>query len=181
MLDYLARHWWIFVVRGALAVLFGIVAIVWPGITLSALAVLFGVYAFVEGGAAAVSAYHTEGNNRIPLALEAAVGVVLGLLVLLSPGAGVVVLAILIGTWAILTGALEVVAAVKLREEIEGEWRYILGGALSVFFGLLVWFWPTAGAVVIAFIIGIYAIVFGVVLIALGMRVRREQPQAGPA
>ncbi|MDA2803509.1 HdeD family acid-resistance protein [Nocardiopsis suaedae] len=172
MLDYMTRHWWVLTVRGALAVLFGVLAVFWPGITAVALAVLFGAYALVDGVLAGVLAFRTSGSDRTPLVVEAVLGVLIGVVALIWPLATVIVLTILIGAWAVFTGVVEIVTAVRLRKEISGEWLYILGGALSVCFGLLIWFWPLQGAVAIALIIGVYAILFGVVFIVLSLRLR---------
>ncbi|WP_046470792.1 HdeD family acid-resistance protein [Allosalinactinospora lopnorensis] len=176
MLNDLARHWWVLTVRGAAAIIFGLLAVIWPGITLIALTIVFGVYALADGVLAAVSAIRVRNGNRLPLALEAVFGLGFGAVALVWPGVTVIVLIVLIGAWAFVTGIFEIITAVRLREEIEGEWLLILAGALSVFFGLLVWFWPTTAAVAVAWIIGIYAIVFGAVLVMLSLRVRREGP-----
>ncbi|WP_017539450.1 HdeD family acid-resistance protein [Nocardiopsis baichengensis] len=179
MLDYMSRHWWVLTVRGAAAVLFGVLAVFWPGITAVVLAVLFGVYALVDGVFAGVLAFRTSGSDRTPLIVEAVLGVLLGVVALLWPLATVILLTVLIGAWAVFTGVVEIVTAVRLRKEISGEWLYILGGALSVCFGLLIWFWPLEGAVAIALIIGVYAILFGVVFIVLSLRLRSAGSSGG--
>ncbi|GAB3482432.1 HdeD family acid-resistance protein [Nocardiopsis coralliicola] len=173
MIEYMSRYWWVVTVRGVIAVLFGLIAVFWPGVTAVALAVLFGAWALVDGIFAAVQAFRSGTGERTSLIVHAAVGVVLGLAALLWPVATVLVLTFIIGAWALVTGVLEIVGAVRLRKEITGEWLYILGGVLSVCFGLLVFLWPIEGAVVIALIIGVYAIVFGAVLIALSLRLRK--------
>ncbi|RNL85867.1 HdeD family acid-resistance protein [Halostreptopolyspora alba] len=178
MLDHLVRDWWVLTVRGAVAIVFGILAVLWPGITLLALAVAFGVYALADGVLAAVSSIRAGTVNRLPLALEAFFGLVLGAAAIIWPEATVLVLVILIGAWAFVTGIFEIVVALRLREELEGEWLLILAGVLSVLFGLLVWFWPATAAVAVALIIGVYALVFGAVLVVLSLRLRREGENA---
>ncbi len=180
MLGYLARDWWVLTVRGATAIVFGLLAVLWPGITLLALAVVFGVYALADGILAAVSATRIRGAQRFPLALEAIFGLVLGAAAIIWPEITVLVLVIVIGTWALVTGIFEIVTAIRLRAELEGEWLLILAGILSVLFGLLVWFWPTTVAVSVALIIGVYALVFGAVLVVLSLRLRRERAGRSP-
>jgi len=173
MLDFMSRNWWVLTVRGAAAVLFGVLALFWPGMTAIVLALLFGAYALVDGVLAGVHAVQADSGSRIPLVVEAVVGILLGIVALLWPVATLVVLTVLIGAWAVVTGVVEIVGAVRLRKEITGEWLYILSGVLSVCFGLLLWFWPMAGAVAVALIIGVYAVVFGAVLITLSLRLRK--------
>ncbi|MDT0300792.1 HdeD family acid-resistance protein [Streptomonospora wellingtoniae] len=173
MLDYLVEHWWVLTVRGAAAIVFGLVAVLWPGITAIALATVFGVYALVDGVFAGWAALRAKEGDRPPLVWEAILGVVVGLVILAWPLATVLVLAILLGLWAIITGVFEILTAYRLRREIHGEWLYIFSGALSVAFGLVIWIVPFGGAVAMSFAIGAYAIVFGAALIGLSLRMRR--------
>ncbi|GAA4900075.1 HdeD family acid-resistance protein [Streptomonospora salina] len=179
MRDYLAMHWWVLAVRGAAAVLFGFVALLWPGITAIALAAAFGVYALVDGVFAGWAALRAQEDDRIPLVSEAVLGVVVGLVVLAWPVATVLVLTVLLGLWAIVTGLFEIVTAYRLRREIHGEWLYIFGGALSVAFGLVIWIVPFGSAVAMSFAIGAYALVFGIALIVLSLRMRRFSQEGG--
>ncbi|MUL41667.1 HdeD family acid-resistance protein [Streptomonospora sp. PA3] len=185
MLDYLAEHWWVLAVRGAAAIVFGLVAVLWPGITAVALATVFGVYALVDGVFAGWAATRAQESERPPLIWEAILGVVVGLVVLAWPLATVLVLTILLGLWAIVTGVFEILTAYRLRRDISGEWLYIFSGAVSVAFGLVIWIVPFGGAIAMSFAIGAYAIVFGAALIALSLRMRgygRGSPlRSGPA
>ncbi|WP_241485073.1 HdeD family acid-resistance protein [Nocardiopsis potens] len=181
MLDFLSRNWWVLTVRGVAALLFGLLALFWPEMTAIVLALLFGAYALVDGVLAGVHAVQADPGSRIPLVVEAVVGILLGIAALLWPVATVVVLTVLIGAWAVITGIVEIIAAIRLRKEITGEWLYILSGVLSVCFGLLLWFWPLGGAVAIALIIGVYAVFFGIVLIFLSLRLRKLRGTPGPA
>lgn len=181
MLEHLARHWWVLTLRGVLAIIFGILALAWPAITLLALAILFGAYALVNGLFAAIGAVRAESDSRALLVLEAILGILVGLLTLVWPGATLLAVTILIGAWALITGIAQIVAAVRLRKEISGELLYVLAGAVSVLFGLMVLIWPNRGAFAVAWIIGIYAILFGVLLIALSLRVRRDGRRLGDA
>lgn len=179
MLEHLARHWWVLTLRGVLAIIFGILAVAWPAITLLALAILFGAYALVNGLFAAMGAVRAGSDSRALLALEAILGILVGLLTLVWPGATLLAVTILIGVWALVTGIAQIVSAVRLRKEIKGELLYILSGAVSVLFGLMVLIWPVSGALAVAWIIGIYAILFGILLIALSLRVRRDGKRVG--
>lgn len=179
MLDVLARNWWALVLRGLFAVLFGLAAFFWPGITLAALVLLFGAYALADGLFAIVAAI--TGADRQTrwwaLLLEGIAGILAATVTVLWPGLTALALLYLIAAWAILTGVLEIVAAVRLRREIEGEWLLALGGVASVLFGLYVAVFPGAGALAVVWIIGGYALVAGVLLIALGVRLRGRGDQ----
>jgi uncharacterized membrane protein HdeD (DUF308 family) len=161
--------------RGVLSLLFGIVALVWPGITLAALTVLFGVYAFLDGAVHLVLWFspgraHTRSWTQLALGL---LGIAAGVVTVLWPGLTLLVLVMYIAAWAVLRGVFDLVAAVRLRKVITGEWLLVLSGLLSLFFGFLVFTFPAAGALTIAWLLGAYAVAAGIVLIALGIRIRR--------
>ncbi|WP_017607287.1 HdeD family acid-resistance protein [Nocardiopsis xinjiangensis] len=172
LLGHLSRNWWLVVLRGVAAVLFGLLALLWPGLTLVALAVVFGVYALVDAGAVGYAALRAERGTRAPLIVQSVLTLIVGLVALLWPLAAVVALVFVVGAWAIITGIGEIVTAVRLRARISSEWLLIFVGALSVIFGLLLWFWPLEGAQALVFVVGAYAIVFGVVLAVAGFRLR---------
>ncbi|MGI5283586.1 HdeD family acid-resistance protein [Nonomuraea polychroma] len=173
MIDDYLGHWWVLTLRGVLALLFGIMAVAWPAITLLVLAVVFGAYAIVDGALAAVAAARAAKGHRAPLILLAAAGLLFGIMCIVWPGLTVLVVTLLIGIWAIVTGVMEIMTAIRMRREIQGEWLHVLAGALSVLFGVLVLVWPATGALTVALIIGIYAIVAGIMLIILSLRVRK--------
>ncbi|MFC4564993.1 HdeD family acid-resistance protein [Nocardiopsis mangrovi] len=179
MLDYLVRHWWVLILRGAIAIVFGLLAVIWPAVTLVVLAVLFGLYALVDGAMAGVAAFRAGAGDRTPLIIEAAIGVLFGIVALVWPGFTVLALALVIGAWAVVTGVFEIAAAVRLRRELDHEWLYIVSGVLSVAFGIVIWFIPGVGLAAVALLIGVYAILFGAVLIALGLRIRTEGRNRG--
>jgi uncharacterized membrane protein HdeD (DUF308 family) len=187
MLDHLARHWWMLALRGVLAIIFGIVALLWPGITLLVLAIVFGAYAFVDGVFAAIAAVRARGRDRMILIVGAIAGILIGVVTFFRPAATLLALTVLIGAWALVTGVFEIIAAIRLRREIRGEWLHLLTGLLSVAFGLIVLLWPVSGAVAVAWIIGIYAIMFGILLLSASLRMRRygrpliHGPTGGPA
>lgn len=169
-------HWWAFVVRGAVAILFGILAFARPGMALLSLILLFGAYALVEGVFNLVSATQTEEGRRHArwvVVLEGIASVLAGLITFFVPGLTALALLYVIAFWSLVTGVLEVVAAVRLRKEISGEWLLGLSGLLSVVFGLALLIFPGAGALAVVLWIGAYAVAFGVMLVALGLRLRR--------
>jgi uncharacterized membrane protein HdeD (DUF308 family) len=168
-------YWWTLLLRGIVAILFGVIAFVWPGVTLGALVLLFGAYAFVDGVAGIILGIKDFGDRERWWAtlLAGIVGVAAGVLTFMMPGITALALLALIAVWAIVHGIFEIVAAVRLRHAIEGEWLLGLVGALSVAFGVLMLMFPGAGALAVVFWIGAFAIASGVALIALGFRVRR--------
>jgi uncharacterized membrane protein HdeD (DUF308 family) len=174
MLLVLARNWWMLALRGLVAVLFGLVAIVWPGLTLTALVLLFGAYALVDGVFAVVSALRTASRQSRwwMLLIEGVIGIVIGVVTFLWPDITALALLYLIAAWAIVTGVFEILAAIRLRREITGEWLLALSGIASVLFGLLLVILPGAGALAVVWLIGIYALIFGVLLIVLAFRLR---------
>jgi uncharacterized membrane protein HdeD (DUF308 family) len=174
----LPRHWWVVGLRGLAAIVFGILALVWPGITLGVLILLFGAYAIVTGVLALYAAVRSGGNNFWALLIEGIVGIIAGLIAFVWPGLTALALLLVIAVWAILTGALEVAAAVRLRKVIENEWALIFAGVLSVLFGVLLAVQPGAGVLALVWLIGVYAIVFGIALLVLAWRLRSmlEQP-----
>jgi uncharacterized membrane protein HdeD (DUF308 family) len=179
MVTQLARNWWAVALRGAVAILFGVAAFLWPGLTLGLLVVLFGAYAFVDGVFAVVAALRAGGERlRWAVLLEGITGIVAGILIWLWPQITLLLLVYFVAAWALITGLLEVMAAIRLRERIEGEWRLALGGVLSIVFAVLVALWPLAGVVAMAWLIGSYAIIFGVVLLALAWRLKSLAPGA---
>jgi uncharacterized membrane protein HdeD (DUF308 family) len=171
MLHLLARYWWALALRGVLAVLFGLLTFFIPGITLLALVLLFGVYALLDGIFDIISAIRSRRHHWAFL-LEGIVGIIVGILTLMWPRITGLVLLYLIGFWAIFTGVLEIVAGFGLRQVIANELLLILMGVISLLFGLFIIIFPGAGALAIAFWIGAYALVFGIMLIALAFRLR---------
>jgi uncharacterized membrane protein HdeD (DUF308 family) len=174
MVVVLARNWWALALRGLAAVLFGIMAFAWPGMTLGVLVLLYGAYALVDGVLAIIAAVagRTSGMPWWALLLEGVLGITVGILTFAWPGITALVLLYLIAAWAVATGVFEVVAAIRLRREIRGEWLLALSGIISVLFGIALVINPVGGALAVVWLIGAYAIAFGVLLIALGFRLR---------
>jgi uncharacterized membrane protein HdeD (DUF308 family) len=170
--DDLARHWWVVGLRGLAAIIFGIVAIVWPGMTLAVLVLLFGAYALVDGILDIFAAFRGGASHRILLLIEGIVGVLAGLAAFFWPALTALVLLYIIAFWAIITGVLEIVEAIRLRRAISNEWALIIGGVLSVLFGIVLLAAPGTGALAVVFVIGVYAIIFGIALLGLAWRLR---------
>lgn len=174
----IARNWWTFLVRGLLAVAFGLAALVWPDITLLVLVALFGAYVVLDGIISVVFGMTGRESVRWWMVLWGLVGVAIGIAVFLAPAVGALALVYVIAAWAILTGAMEVAAAITWRREIRNEWVLIVAGILSVVIGGAIALFPGPGAVALVWLIGAYAVVFGVLLVIVAFRLRdlRERP-----
>ncbi len=170
----LSRNWWLVALRGVLAILFGVLAFVWPAVTWLTLIIIFGVYAIVDGIVAIVTGLtRTEDSRRWwAFLLEGLLNIGAGIVALVSPGLTTLVLIYVIASWAIVTGVLEIAAAVRLRDEIDNEWVMGLGGFVSIVLGVLLLLQPAAGGLAIIWIIAGYALIFGILLVALGVRLR---------
>jgi uncharacterized membrane protein HdeD (DUF308 family) len=174
MLSTIAQLWWVLLLRGIFAALLGVFAIVWPGITLWVLIIAFGAFALVDGivGIALGISGRVNGRSWWEMILLGLLGVLAGVIAFLWPGVTAVILLIIIASWAIIHGVLEIIAAIKLRRVIDGEWLLILSGLLSVAFGVLLFLRPGAGALAVMWLIGVYMLVFGITAIALSLRLR---------
>jgi uncharacterized membrane protein HdeD (DUF308 family) len=184
--DGLARNWWVVLLRGLAGIIFGLVTFFEPGISLAALVLLFGAYAFVDGVFSIVTAVRRRGADRWwLLLLEGIAGILAGIATLIWPAITAIVLLYLIAAWALVTGVLEIAAAIRLRKVITGEWLLALSGVASVILGVLLIIAPGPGALAVVIWIGAYAFVFGALLIGLSLRLRslrtpRHRPQAAP-
>jgi uncharacterized membrane protein HdeD (DUF308 family) len=181
VLPLLSRNWWALALRGLAAILFGILAFAWPGITLFVLVIFFGAYMLVDGIFAIVAAVRAAGEQARwwLMLVEGILGVVVGLVTFFWPGLTAFALLYLIAAWAIVTGIMEIAAAIRLRREMVGEWALILGGAFTVLFGVLLVVIPArAGLLSLTWLIGAYAVVFGVLLVVLAFRVRSAPSSA---
>jgi uncharacterized membrane protein HdeD (DUF308 family) len=168
----ITNNWWVLALRGIAGILFGIAAFLWTGITLIALIALFAAYLFVNGVLAVFAG--VRGRSWLMVA-EGVVGIIAGLVTVLIPALTALALALLIAAWAILTGIAQLAAAVRLRRLISNEWLLAGGGILSIVFGLLITLFPGAGLVAIVWVIGAYTLVWGAILLALGLRLRGHQ------
>jgi uncharacterized membrane protein HdeD (DUF308 family) len=174
MLEMLSRYWWAFVVRGIFAILFGILAYAWPGITLATLIIFFGAYVLIDGILLVIKTIGKWGerDDRWLLLLGGLLGIGIGVITLVAPGITAVALIFFIAAWSLATGVLEIAAAIRLRKEIKGEGWMILSGIASIVFAVLVMFFPGAGALGLLWLIAAYAIIFGVMLVILGIKLR---------
>ncbi len=181
MVANLARNWWVLALRGVLGILFGIGAFVWPGATLAALLLVFGAYVFVDGIFAVIAGVGMRRQLSLwwLVVLEGLAGIILGVLTFRSPDTTALVLLSFIAAWSIVTGAFEIATAVRIRKLIENEWLMILSGVVSIIFGILLIAQPGAGALSIVWLIGAYALIFGILTLMLSFRLRSSRETIG--
>lgn len=174
VLELLARNWWAVALRGAIAILFGILLLAWPGPSLLVLVITFGAFALLDGLTSITAAVRAARGHESwgSFLLVGITGILAALITWFWPGITALALGFVIGAWAIVSGILAIVAAIELRREMKGEFWLGLSGALAVLFGILVFANPAAGALAIVALLGIFAILFGVSLLVLAFRVR---------
>jgi uncharacterized membrane protein HdeD (DUF308 family) len=179
MKSLLVSSWDMFLVRGILAILFGIATLLMPAITLVVLVVLFGAYALVDGVVLSILAFKNreQDSNWWLMLLTGLVSMGAGVVTFVWPGITTVSLFYVIVAWAIVTGIAEVIYAIQFRKEIEGEWLLLVDGILSIGFGILLMLQPVPGALTILWLIGVYAIAYGVMLVVLAFRLRSLESQ----
>jgi uncharacterized membrane protein HdeD (DUF308 family) len=182
MSQTLAQNWWMVVLRGVFALIFGLIAILLPGVTITALVLLFAAYMLVDGILAILSGIRAARRHQRWgfLIFEGIVDLIAGVVAALWPVITVVAFIYLLAAWAIVTGGLVFAAAFRLQLE-HGRWLLALSGFASLVWGLLLLFWPLVGAVVLSWWMGAYALVFGVMLLILAFRLRRQRDHASPA
>lgn len=174
ILETLKRHWWVPVLRGVAAIVFGVIALWYPGLTLAVLVIFFGAWVLVDGifrviGAIAGHASDADWGFHLIIGI---VGIIIGVLTFRAPRITALALLIYIAAWALMIGASEIALAIKLRKEIKGEWFLILMGLASIIFAVLLLWNPAPGALALIWLIGSYAIVFGLLAIFLGFKLR---------
>lgn len=174
----LSSHWWALVVRGVAAILFGVLAFLAPGWSLLVLVIGFGAYALVDGLFSLVAAVRVgeRGRGFGWLLFAGAIGVVAGMVTFAWPGITALALLAVIALWAMLSGAAELGAAIRIRRQVHGEWMLATAGVLSLGFGMLLLMFPGPGALAVVWLIGGYAILFGLLLTGLGLRLHHWQP-----
>jgi len=175
MLHALCKNWWLLLLRGIAAILFGLLTFVWPGMTLLTLVMFYGAFALIDGVLAIAAA--VTGGAPAPrwwLAIVGLLGIGIGIMTFAWPGLTALVLLLFIAGWAIATGVFQIIGAIRLRKEIDNEWLLIGGGVLSVVFGLFLASQPGAGALGLLYVIGFYAILYGILLVGLSLRLRRH-------
>ena len=181
--EALSRNWWILLLRGLAAIAFGVLTWMRPGISLAALVLFFAALAVADGilGTWMALDGRKENEDWWVLLLAGLVGVGVGVVTFVAPGITALALLFYIALWAIAKGVLEVIAAIRLRKEIEGEWMLVLAGLASILFGGLLIVRPGAGALAILWLLAAYAVVFGVLLVLLAFKVRSFARRIGGA
>jgi len=175
----MARAWWTFILRGVIAILFGLVCLFFPPLAIIGLATLFGFWLIMDGVTGLTGAWSARGSGGWWVSLlEGIAGLVAGFLAIVWPVTTAFVLVLLVGAWAILTGVFEIWTAIRLREHIKGELFLAIAGVISALFGLYVIIFPGAGILSVLWLIAVFALAFGVTLIALGWRLRGIYEQA---
>jgi uncharacterized membrane protein HdeD (DUF308 family) len=174
MIETLKRHWWVPVIRGIAAIVFGVIAFAYPGLTLATLVIFFGAWVLIDGvfraaGAIAGRASDPEWGFHLIIGI---VGIIIGFLTFHAPLITALALIIYIAAWALMIGATEIALAIKLRREIKGEWFLILMGLASILFAVLILWNPAPGAMALLWLIASYAIVFGILGVIFGLRLR---------
>jgi uncharacterized membrane protein HdeD (DUF308 family) len=174
MIETLKRHWWVPVIRGIAAIVFGIIAFVYPGLTIATLVLFFGAWVLIDGIFRVIGAIGHRGSDpdwgwQIVIGI---VGIIVGLLTFHAPQVTALALVVYIAAWALMIGATEIAFAIKVRREIKGEWFLILMGLASIIFAVLLLWNPIAGAAAVIWLIAWYAVVLGILAIFFGFRLR---------
>jgi uncharacterized membrane protein HdeD (DUF308 family) len=175
MLNLLARNWWLVEIRGVAAIAFGILAFLWPGLTLLVLVTLFAAYVLIDGIALLLSLARGEPatrGHRLSVGLMGILGVAVGIATIFWPGITALALLYLTAFWAITLGATQVIAAIRLRRELAGELWLVIGGLLTILFGVFILVFPGTGLLSLVWIVGAWAIVFGITNVILAWRLR---------
>jgi uncharacterized membrane protein HdeD (DUF308 family) len=175
LLGKLAENWWLLLLRGLAAIAFGVIAFLWPGITLVALTYLFGIYAIVDGVVAIWAAFNAQGDAapRWWLGLSGVVGIIAGIVAFAYTGITALVLLVFIAVWAIIIGVLQLYAAIQLWKVIDNDWWLILSGLLSIAFGAVLIAWPSTGALAVIWTIAWFAVFFGCMFIGLAFELKK--------
>lgn len=174
MVHVLAQNWWMVLIRGIAAVIFGILAFIWPGATILVIGILFGAYALVDGIFAIFATVRAAQSQQRwwPFLIEGIVGILIAAITFYDIRITLLALYLTIAAWAIITGILEIIAAIQLRKHIANEIWLIIAGIASIAFGVLMIYYPLAGALAIVWLISAYAIVFGILMIGFALRLR---------
>jgi uncharacterized membrane protein HdeD (DUF308 family) len=177
----LAQNWWAIALRGVFAIIFGIIALLMPGATMLALVLLFAAYLLVDGIFAIIAAVRAARRQERWgwLIFEGLVDLVSGGIAIVWPLLTIVAFALLMGAWAIVTGALLLGASYRLNIP-HGRWLMALAGAISVIWGVLLIIWPLIGALVLTWWMAAYALIFGVAMLVLALRLRSRRPAGAP-
>src|SRR5215204_7238685 len=175
MAAVLVGNWWALALRGVVAILFALIAFLWPGITAAALVLLFGAYAFVDGVFALIAGLRLarQHGRSAPLLLEGGLNILIGLIIFIWPGPALIATVYLIAIWAVITGIAMIAAGIALIRH-SGEWLLVLCGVISVLLGLILFISPEAGVVALSWWFGIYATLFGIAMVSAAFRIRHN-------
>jgi uncharacterized membrane protein HdeD (DUF308 family) len=178
LIGQLRGNWSWFALRGLAAIVFGALALIWPGLTLVILTLVWGAYALTDGTFELIGAVRMRERGRPiwPMVLAGLVGIAAGIFAIVRPGMSAIVLLTCIAAWALVTGVLQMAAAIQFRKAIDNEWLIVISGLLSVVFGALMLMIPGTGALAVVRIIAVYALVFGGLFVALGYQIRHLEP-----
>jgi uncharacterized membrane protein HdeD (DUF308 family) len=170
----MSRFWWVMLLRGVLAIVFGLLALTYPGMTLSYLVIFFAAYAFIDGVTSVLHAVSGRSENQSwwVLLLEGLLGIAIGVITFQAPEISALLLLLYIGLWVTSVGVVRIILAIRLRDEIEDEWWMILSGVVSVLFGLGLITRPAAGAIGLLAFIGIWSIIAGTFLVFFAIRLK---------
>jgi uncharacterized membrane protein HdeD (DUF308 family) len=174
MIAILRQNWWTLALRGVIAIIFGVCAFVWPQVTVLAFVILLAAFAFVEGVFAFVGAlsWGLTGSQRLLLIVLGLLGLGVGVAAVMYPGITAVLIVALVAWWAIVSGVIQFVVAIELRKVIENDWLLVVGAVLSILFGVLLLWRPWAGILTLSWLFGIYALLYGIMMLSLGFRVK---------
>jgi uncharacterized membrane protein HdeD (DUF308 family) len=184
MYNLMTQNWWALALRGLVALLFGIATFAWPRITLSFLVALFGAYVLVDGVFSVIAAFRHDAAREGPwwaYLLGGVLGIGIGVVTFLWPGLTAMGLLFMIAFWAIMIGFLELITAIRLRRIVPGEWLDALAGVLMIMFGVFLLLFPGVGALSVLWMIGTFAIAIGILMIALGFKMRSLRDTGGRA
>ena len=174
----LTQHWWVVLLRGVLAILFGVMAYAWPGVTLAVLVLFWGAYALTDGIFEVIAGVRGKWGA---LTLLGVLGIAAGIVTFVWPGITAITLVWVFAFWAIVAGVLQVSAAIRLRREIQGEWLWILSGVCTALLGVLLLLYPGAGALSIIWLIAGLAVVWGILLVMLAFKLKGLGARTGVA
>lgn len=179
MINFFGQYWWVFLIRGIVALLLGLMALFTPGIAFASLIIFLGAYLFVDGLFSIIAAFAARKSLKDWgwYLISGITGILIGLITFYHPFATATAVIYLIAFWALIAGIAEIFMAIRLSKIIRGEGWYIFGGALTILFGMLILTNPIAGAITITMLFGLYALVIGIMLISLSMRLRRRHKQ----
>ncbi len=165
----MSEHWWVVLLRGVLAILFGVLAYTWPGLTALILVTIWGVYALIDGVFGVIAGIRGKWTSLVIMGL---LGIAAGLVALLRPGLAAVSLLWVLAIWVIVAGAMQIAAAIRLRKEVQGEWLWILSGLLMVGLGLVFFLRPGAGILSVTWLLASLAILWGILLVMLSFKLK---------